>query len=90
MANKKRWQEIRTQQIFNVDVVLPSGPTGMDPSQTRLFQLLSIGTKMVGPGASEIVLDLATVGLVDGALIFIFSAIFQMSVDQPSDVANGS
>ena len=30
---------------------------------------------MVGPGASEIVLDLATVALVDGASVFIF--IFQ-------------
>ena len=32
---------------------------------------------MVGPGASEIVLDPATVALVDGASVFIFSAIFQ-------------
>ena len=49
----------------------------MDPSQTSFFQLLSIGTKMVGPGASEILLDLATVALVDGASVFIFSAIFR-------------
>ena len=45
----------------------------MDPSQTSFFQLLGIGTKMVGPGASEIVLDLAAVALVDGASVFIFS-----------------
>ena len=32
---------------------------------------------MVGPGASEIVLGLATVALVDGASVFIFSVIFQ-------------
>ena len=32
---------------------------------------------MVGPGASEIVLDLATGALVDGASVFIFSVIFQ-------------
>ena len=36
----------------------------MDPSQISFFRLLSIVTKMVGPGASEIVLDLAAVALV--------------------------
>ena len=76
LANNKRWQEARIGQICNVERMLPSGLVGMDPSQTRFFQLLSIGSKMVGPGESEIVLDLATVALVDGALIFIFSAIF--------------
>ena len=49
----------------------------MDPSQTSFFQLLGIGTKMVGPGASEIVLDPATVALVDGASVFVFKVIFQ-------------
>ena len=48
-----------------------------DPSQTSFFQLLSIRTKMVGPGAPEIVLDLATVALVDGASVFIFSVTLQ-------------
>ena len=72
LANNKCWQEARTGQISNVDLVLLSGPTGMDPSQTSFFQLLSTGTKMVCPGASEIALDLATAALVDGALI-IFS-----------------
>ena len=43
----------------------------------KFFQLLSMGTKMVGPGTSEIVLDLATVALVDGASVFIFLVIFQ-------------
>ena len=47
----------------------------MDPSQTSFFQLLSSGTKMYGPSASEIVLDLATVALGDGASVFI--VIFQ-------------
>ena len=55
-----------------MSIWLPSGPTGMDPSQTSFFPLLSSGTKMVGPGASAIVLDLATVALVDGASVFIF------------------
>merc|ERR1740139_2168637 len=30
-----------------VDLSLPSGPTGMDPSQTAFFQALNIGTKIV-------------------------------------------
>ena len=76
LANNKRWQEARIGQISNVDLMLPSGLVSMDPLQTSFFQLHSIGSKMVGPGESEIVLDLATVALVDGALIFIFSAIF--------------
>ena len=44
----------------------------MDQSQTSFFHLISIGTKMVGSGASEVVLDLATVALVDGASVFIY------------------
>ena len=77
VANNRRCQGARARQISNVDLGLISGPTGMGPSQPSFFQLLSIGTKMVGPGASEIVLDLATVALVDGASVFIFSVIFQ-------------
>lgn len=34
-------------QISMVDISLPSGPTGMDPSQTSFFQALNIGTKIV-------------------------------------------
>merc|ERR1740139_1030842 len=30
-----------------VDLALPSGPSGMDPSQTSFFQALNIGTKIV-------------------------------------------
>merc|ERR1719422_1772090 len=30
-----------------VDLNLPAGPTGMDPSQTAFFQALNIGTKIV-------------------------------------------
>merc|ERR1719203_2696722 len=33
--------------ISPVDLNLPSGPTGMDPSQTAFFQALNIGTKIV-------------------------------------------
>jgi large subunit ribosomal protein LP0 len=34
-------------QLSLVDLELPSGPTGMDPSQTGFFQALNIGTKIV-------------------------------------------
>merc|ERR1719230_1476107 len=34
-------------QVSMVDVDLPSGPTGMDPSQTSFFQTLNIATKIV-------------------------------------------
>lgn len=34
-------------QISLVDWKIPSGPTGMDPSQTNFFQALNIGTKIV-------------------------------------------
>lgn len=38
------------------DVVIPSGPTGLEPSQTSFFQALNIGTKIV-KGAIEITAD---------------------------------
>lgn len=34
-------------QIALVNFTIPSGPTGMDPSQTSFFQALNIGTKIV-------------------------------------------
>merc|ERR1719263_1920976 len=34
-------------QVATVDWTIPSGPTGMDPSQTNFFQALNIGTKIV-------------------------------------------
>jgi len=37
----------KSGQVSNVDLNLPSGPTGMDPSQTAFFQALNIGTKIV-------------------------------------------
>jgi large subunit ribosomal protein LP0 len=39
-----------------VDWTIPSGPTGMDPSQTSFFQALNIGTKIV-KGQIELVSD---------------------------------
>jgi len=37
----------KSGQVSNVALNLPSGPTGMDPSQTNFFQALNIGTKIV-------------------------------------------
>merc|ERR1719282_950091 len=34
-------------QVSMVNLSLPAGPTGMDPSQTNFFQALNIGTKIV-------------------------------------------
>ena len=46
LANNKRWQEAKTGQISDVDLMLPSGLVGMDPSQTSFFQLLRTETKI--------------------------------------------
>merc|ERR1719473_258676 len=46
----------KSGQVSLVDLSLPSGPTGMDPSQTAFFQALNIGTKIV-KGQIEIVSD---------------------------------
>lgn len=37
----------KTGQVSMVEWAIPSGPTGMDPSQTAFFQALNIGTKIV-------------------------------------------
>merc|ERR1719153_1391706 len=46
----------KSGQVSNVALNLPSGPTGMDPSQTSFFQALNIGTKIV-KGQIELVSD---------------------------------
>jgi len=46
----------KTGQLSMVDLFIPSGPTGMDPSQTAFFQALNIGTKIV-KGQIELVSD---------------------------------
>merc|ERR1719517_221630 len=43
----RRSSAAKAGQISVVDMNLPSGPTGMDPSQTTFFQALNIGTKIV-------------------------------------------
>ncbi|CAE8614622.1 unnamed protein product [Polarella glacialis] len=59
-------------QIAVIDWFIPSGPTGMDPSQTAFFQALNIGTKIV-KGQIELVSDfqILKVGEKDGT---VFSA----------------
>merc|ERR1712113_1153185 len=46
----------KTGQLSMVDLSIPAGPTGMDPSQTAFFQALNIGTKIV-KGQIELVSD---------------------------------
>lgn len=43
----------RVGAVAQVDVTVPAGPTGMDPSQTSFFQMLNISTK-INKGSVEI------------------------------------
>jgi len=47
ISKHKKSSGAKSGQFSNVDLALPSGPTGMDPSQTSFFQALNIGTKIV-------------------------------------------
>jgi large subunit ribosomal protein LP0 len=47
VGKHKKSSGAKSGQLSNVDLALPSGPTGMDPSQTSFFQALNIGTKIV-------------------------------------------
>merc|ERR1719150_3030031 len=42
-----RLSAAKSGQLSPVNLNLPAGPTGMDPSQTNFFQALNIGTKIV-------------------------------------------
>jgi large subunit ribosomal protein LP0 len=48
----------KANSIAQCDVVVPAGPTGMDPGQTAFFQALNIPTKIL-KGAVEIVTDVS-------------------------------
>merc|ERR1719230_2562473 len=63
LAKHRRSAAAKSGQLSKVDCFLPSGPTGMDPSQTSFFQALNIGTKIV-KGQIELVSDykILTVG----------------------------
>jgi len=47
LKKNRRKAAAKAGQISMVDLNIPSGPTGMDPSQTSFFQALNIGTKIV-------------------------------------------
>jgi large subunit ribosomal protein LP0 len=46
----------KANSVAQCDVIIPAGPTGMDPGQTAFFQALNIPTKIL-KGAVEIVSD---------------------------------
>ena len=50
----------RVGSVAQCDVVIPAGPTGMDPSQTSFFQVLNIATK-INKGSVEILNDVKVV-----------------------------
>ncbi|CAJ1413087.1 unnamed protein product, partial [Effrenium voratum] len=56
LSQFKRESGAKAGQTSIVDWFIPSGPTGMDPSQTSFFQALNIGTKIV-KGQIELVSD---------------------------------
>jgi len=47
LKNNRKKSAAKAGQVSMVDLSIPSGPTGMDPSQTSFFQALNIGTKIV-------------------------------------------
>merc|ERR1719473_2421898 len=57
VLNKRRLPAAAKAGVVSmVNMSIPSGPTGMDPSQTAFFQALNIGTKIV-KGQIELVSD---------------------------------
>merc|ERR1740129_1003556 len=56
LKKHRRESAAKAGMVSMVDLNLPSGPTGMDPSQTAFFQALNIGTKIV-KGQIELVTD---------------------------------
>jgi len=47
LGKHRKQSAAKSGQVSMVDLNLPSGATGMDPSQTSFFQALNIGTKIV-------------------------------------------
>ena len=62
--------------------------TEQEPDKSPKSILCCMGTNVVGSGASEIVLYLATVVLVDGASVFIASDTGAVAVSPPGGVAS--
>ena len=51
-----KFQLLKSGAFAPVDVIIPAGPTGLDPGQTAFFQAVNIGTK-IARGSIEIVND---------------------------------
>jgi len=47
LSKHRKSAQAKPGQQAQCDLAIPSGPTGMDPSQTSFFQALNIGTKIV-------------------------------------------
>merc|ERR1719168_538289 len=56
LSKHRKSAAAKSGQVSMVDMSLPAGPSGMDPSQTSFFQALNIGTKIV-KGQIELVSD---------------------------------
>jgi len=56
LGKHKLESKAKAGQTSMVDLSIPSGPTGMDPSQTSFFQTLNIATKIV-KGQIELISD---------------------------------
>jgi len=56
IAKHKVGAPARTGSVAPLDVTIPAGNTGMDPSQTQFFQILDIPTK-INKGTVEIIND---------------------------------
>jgi|TARA_B110000261_G_C12970571_1_gene312320 large subunit ribosomal protein LP0 len=50
----------RMNAVAPLDVIIPAGPTGMEPSQTGFFQVLNIATK-INKGSIEILSEVVVV-----------------------------
>jgi len=61
LKNFTRDSAAKAGQVSVVDWFIPSGPTGMDPSQTSFFQALNVGTKIV-KGQIELISDFKILG----------------------------
>lgn len=67
----------RVNAIAPVEVIVPAGPTGMEPSQTSFFQTLNIATK-INKGTIEIINDIVALKVGDRVTSSIASLLSKM------------
>lgn len=67
----------RVGAIAPVEVIVPAGPTGMEPSQTSFFQTLNIATK-INKGSIEIINDIVALKVGDRVTSSIASLLSKM------------